>query len=191
VEGRDEESRIESDPDPEGYEPSVRSIRMSEEGERAPGFTVPIARGGAYNDVEEFTLSEAVGNGPIVLAFFPAAFTSGCTEELCTFRDSMASFNDLDAQVYGISTDLPFAQNTFIEREGLNFPLLSDYDHEAIEAYDAVLEGFYDVMHVAERAVFVVDEEGTVTYRWVREGENPDFGRLVEEIREAVEAAAD
>jgi peroxiredoxin len=163
---------------------------MVDEGERAPDFTVPIARGEAYNDVGEFTLSEAIGDGPIVLAFFPAAFTSGCTEELCTFRDSMAAFDDLDAEVYGISTDLPFAQNTFIQQEGLNFPLLSDYEHEAIEAYDVVLEGFYDVMRVAERSVFVVDGEGTVVYRWVREGENPDFDRLVGEIRETVEAIA-
>lgn len=164
---------------------------MVEQGDRAPDFTVPIARGEAYNDVGEFTLTEHLGDGPVVLAFFPAAFTSGCTEELCTFRDSMATFNDLDASVYGVSTDLPFAQNTFIQREGLNFPLLSDYDHEAIEAYGVVQEGFYDVMRVAERAVFVLDDEGSVTYRWVREGENPDFGRLVEEIREAVEAVAD
>lgn len=163
---------------------------MVEKGDRAPDFTVPIARGAAYNDVEEFTLSENLGAGPVVLAFFPAAFTSGCTEELCTFRDSIGAFDALDASVYGISTDLPFAQNTFIQREGLNFPLLSDVDHEAIEAYDVVREEFYDVMRVAERAVFVVDREGIVAYRWVREGENPDFERLVEEIRGVVEATA-
>lgn len=160
---------------------------MVETGDRAPDFTVPIACGEAYNDVEEFTFSEHLGDGPIVLAFFPAAFTSGCTEELCTFRDSIGAFDALDATVYGISTDLPFAQNVFIQQEGLEFPLLSDFDHEAIEAYDVVLEDFYDVMRVAERAVFVVDEKGTVTYRWIREGENPDFDQLVEEIREAVE----
>lgn len=163
---------------------------MVEKGDPAPDFTVPIARGAAYNDVDEFTLSENLGAGPVVLAFFPAAFTSGCTEELCTFRDSIGAFDALDATVYGISTDLPFAQNVFIQQEGLEFPLLSDFDHDAIEAYDVVLEDFYDVMTVAERAVFVVDEEGTITYRWIREGENPDFDRLVEEIREAVEATA-
>ncbi len=162
---------------------------MVEQGDRAPDFTVPIARGGAYNDVEEFTLSEHLGDGPIVLAFFPAAFTSGCTEELCTFRDSIGAFDALEATVYGISTDLPFAQNVFIQQEGLEFPLLSDFDHEAIEAYDVVLEGFYDIMRVAERAIFVVDREGIVVHRWVREDENPDFERLVEEIREVVEAA--
>ncbi|MDL5363481.1 redoxin domain-containing protein [Halalkalicoccus sp. NIPERK01] len=164
---------------------------MVEEGQPAPDFTVPIAGGEAYNDVGEFTLSEHLGEGPVVLAFFPAAFTSGCTEELCTFRDSLSAFDAVDASVYGISTDLPFAQNEFIRQEGLTFPLLSDFEHEAIRRYDVVLEGFYDVMSVAERAVFVLDSEGTVVYRWVRSGENPDFALLVDEVREAVEAIAD
>lgn len=164
---------------------------MIDEGETAPDFTVPIAGGEAYNDVDEFTLSIALGDGPVVLAFFPAAFTSGCTEELCTFRDSIAAFEEVDANVYGISTDLPFAQNEFIRQEGLTFPLLSDFQHEVIQRYDVVLEGFYDVMSVAERAVFVLDEDGTVVYRWVREGENPDFDWLVSEVRDAVEALVD
>lgn len=161
---------------------------MIEEGERAPDFTVPIARGNEYNDVGEFTLSAALGDGPIVLAFFPAAFTSGCTTELCVFRDSMTAFEDLDVAVYAISTDLPFAQNIFIQREGLTFPLLSDFEHEVIEAYGVVLERFYGVMSVAERAVFVLDSEGTVVYRWIRTDENPDFEWLVSDVRDAVEA---
>lgn len=163
---------------------------MVTEGDPAPDFTVPIAGGEAYNDVGEFTLSNESGDGPVVLAFFPAAFTSGCTEELCTFRDSLGAFEAVDASVYGISTDLPFAQNEFIRQEGLTFPLLSDYEHEAIEAYDVVLEDFYDVMSVAERAVFVLDGEGTIVHRWVRDGENPDFDALVDEVREAAESAS-
>ncbi|MEM4780061.1 MAG: redoxin domain-containing protein [Halalkalicoccus sp.] len=163
---------------------------MIEEGESAPDFTVPIARGEAYNDVGEFTLSERLGDGPIVLAFFPAAFTSGCTEELCTFRDSLDAFEELDASVYGISTDLPFAQNEFIRQEGLTFPLLSDYDHEAIRAYGVVREDFYDVLFVAERSAFVLDEEGRVVYRWVESGSETDFEALVEEVRGAIETNA-
>ncbi len=162
---------------------------MIEEGKRAPDFTVPIAGGEAYNDVGEFTLSEHLGSGSVVLAFFPAAFTSGCTEELCTFRDSLSAFEDLDASVYGISTDLPFAQNEFIRQEGLTFPLLSDFDHEAIRKYDVVREDFYDVMSVAERSVFVIDEDGEIVYRWAETDER-DFPALVEEIREIVETLA-
>lgn len=160
-------------------------------GDRAPDFTVPLAGGSAYNDVEEFTLSEAFGEGPIVLAFFPAAFTSGCTDELCTFRDELSAFDDLDARVFAISTDLPFAQNVFAAQHDLNFPLLSDYRNEVIRAYDVVLQGMYDVVDAAERAVFVLDSDGVVTYRWVRDGENPDFDEFVADVRDAVEAAAD
>lgn len=162
---------------------------MLDVGDTAPDFTVPIAGGDAYNDVDEFTLSESLGDGPLVLAFFPAAFTSGCTDEMCTFRDKMTVFRDLDAQVYGISTDLPFAQNIFIRQHNLNFPMLSDYKHTVINAYDVVLEGMYDVVDVAERAVFVLNSEGTITYRWVRENGNPDFDDLIEEVQGAVKAA--
>jgi peroxiredoxin len=85
---------------------------MVQVGEAAPDFTVPMADGDAYNDLEPFTLSEALAAGPVVLAFVPAAFTSACTDELCTFRDSMARFRGLDARVYGLSVDLPFSQKT-------------------------------------------------------------------------------
>jgi peroxiredoxin len=164
---------------------------MVDIGSEAPEFTVPVAGGEAYNDVEPFTLSEELGGGPTVLAFYPAAFTSGCTEEMCAFRDSMATFDDLDASVYGVSVDLPFAQNVWIEEEGLNFPMLSDWDHEVIEKYDVVLEDMYGMVEVAERSVFVLDADGVVTYKWVRDGENPDFGALVAEIGDAVAEAAD
>ena len=155
-------------------------------GRDAPDFTVPKAGGDAYNDIEPFTLSDAVGDGPIVLAFYPAAFTSGCTEEMCAFRDSMDAFDDLDASVYGVSVDLPFAQNVWIREEELNVPMLADWNHEVIHAYDVVLEDMYGMIEVAERSVFVVDTDGTVAYRWVRDGDNPDFAELVDEIESAV-----
>lgn len=162
---------------------------MVERGDSAPDFTVPVANGSAYNDVDEFTLSEALRDGPVVLAFFPAAFTSGCTDEMCTFRDSMAAFEELDAQVYGISVDLPFAQNVWMMEHDLNFPLLSDWDHEVTETYGVVLEGMYDLIDASERSVFVIDTDGIVRYKWVRDGDNPDFEVLVGEVRDAVEAA--
>ena len=163
---------------------------MVDVGDVAPDFTVPKAGGEAYNDVEAFTLSDAVGGGPIVLAFFPAAFTSGCTAEMCSFRDSMGEFDELDARVYGVSVDLPFAQNVWMREEGLNFPMLSDWNHDVIHAYDVVLEDMYGMIEAAQRSVLVLDADGVVTYRWVREGENPDFGELVSEIREAVAEVA-
>ncbi len=162
---------------------------MVDVGDEAPDFTVPKAGGTAYNDVEAFTLADHVAAGPTVLAFFPAAFTSGCTEEMCAFRDSMSAFDELDARVYGVSVDLPFSQNVWIQQEGLNFPMLSDWDHEVIHDYDVVLEDMYGMIEVAQRSVFVVDADGVVTYRWVREGDNPDFEDLVSEVRDAVAEA--
>lgn len=161
---------------------------MIEEGDQAPDFTVPRAGGNAYNDLEQFTLSDALGEGSIVLAFVPAAFTGGCTEEMCTFRDSMDAFEALDATVYGISVDLPFAQNIWIQEHGLPFSMLSDWDHEVIRKYDVVLEDMYGSIEAAERSVFVLDASGTVVYKWVRSDENPDFEVFTAEIRDVVEA---
>lgn len=158
-------------------------------GDEAPDFTVPIARGNGT--VEAFTLSEALGDGPLVLAFFPAAFTGGCTTEMCTFRDSMAAFEDLDASVYGVSVDLPFALNEFIDQQELNFPMLSDASHRLIADYGVELAGLDGLVRLAERSVFVIDDDGVVTYRWVRvDGQNPDFEELVEEVRTAAAEAA-
>jgi peroxiredoxin len=159
-------------------------------GETAPTFTVPIAHGDAYDDIGEFSLAEALGDGPLVLAFFPAAFTGGCTEEMCTFRDSLAAFEAVDARVYGLSVDLPFALNTFIRRHDLSFPMLSDVDRTVIHDYDVIIEDLYGIPEVADRAVFVLDDAGTVTYAWAREGErNPDFEALVDEVRTAAAQA--
>ncbi|MEF8783081.1 MAG: redoxin domain-containing protein [Haloarculaceae archaeon] len=89
---------------------------MVQIGEQAPEFTVPKAGGDAYNDL---------GEGPVVLVFVPAAFTSACTEELCTFRDSLARFATLGARVYGVSVDLPFAQNIWIREQDLILTAIS------------------------------------------------------------------
>ncbi len=160
---------------------------MVDVGDSAPDFTVPVAGGEAYNDIGEFTLSEALAEGPVVLAFVPAAFTSACTEELCAFRDGLARFVDLDARVYGLSVDLPFSQNVWMREEGLTFPLLSDWEHQVIHAYDAVLPDMYGTLEVASRTVFVVDAGGTVTFRQDYDTGDPDID--LAEIEAAVAAA--
>ncbi len=161
-----------------------------EVGDDAPRFTLPIARGRSYNDIEEFSLEAALGDGPVVLAFFPAAFTSGCTDELCAFTDGLSAFERVDADVYGVSVDLSFAHNEFIVKEDLSVPLLSDHEHEVTRAYGVVQEAMYGHFEVSRRAVFVLDEAGVVAYRWVREGDNPAFGEFVDEVAEAAAAAA-
>ncbi len=137
-------------------------------------------------DRKEVHLRDLLGK-PLVLAFFPAAFTGVCTTELCTFRDRLARFNALDAQVYGISIDLPFSLKAFAEQNGLNFPLLSDMDREAIRAFDVtwpLLSGV--VKESANRAMLVLDGAGNTVYRWV--AEKPSIEPPYEEVVAAVEA---
>jgi peroxiredoxin len=155
---------------------------MVDTGDAAPDFTVPLANG----DVETFTLSEHLDDAPIVLAFFPAAFTTTCTSEMCSFRDRIANFEDVGATVYGISVDLPYTLNEFRRRNDLTFGLLSDERRELIDAYDVASAFQPTDIRVARRAVFVVDGDGTVTYRWLAETpkQEPDY----DAVREAAEA---
>src|SRR6056297_1195009 len=124
--------------------------------------------------------------------FFPAAFSTTCTAELCTFRDDLAQFNELGATVFGISTDTSYALERFHQEEGLTFDLISDNDGSIIEAYDIVDDesfAYKGMTGVATRSVFVVDDEGTIRYAWIADnpGQEPDYDAVVE----AVESAAD
>ncbi|WP_254763490.1 redoxin domain-containing protein [Natrinema marinum] len=152
-------------------------------GDDAPDFTAPLANG----DIEEFALSDRLEDeAPIVLAFFPGAFTSVCTTEMCAFQDRLADFNDLDAAVYGVSRDSPFTLNEFREQNGLEFGLISDYNKEITDDYGIAMD-FADlgVYGVAKRAVFVIDGHGEITYAWVSDdpGVEPDY----DEVEAAVE----
>jgi peroxiredoxin len=156
---------------------------MVDIGDEAPDFTAPLANGG----VETFTLSEHLDEAPIVLAFFPAAFTNTCTTEMCTFRDQLANFEDVGATVYGVSVDLPYTLNEFRTRNDLTFGLISDERRELIESYGVVDQWEPRDMRVAQRAVFVVDSDGTITYRWL--GDDPKQEPEYDAVREAAEAS--
>jgi peroxiredoxin len=124
-----------------------------------------------------------------VLAFFPAAFTSVCTAEMCTFRDQLGEFEGLAARVYGVSVDSPFSLKEYKTKLGLTFPLLSDHKHEAIEAYDLVFPNLANIGFVcARRSVFVIGKNGNVAWRWLSEhpGQQPDY----DAVKKAVAAAA-
>lgn len=123
----------------------------------------------------------------VVLAFFPAAFTGVCEKELCTFRDSLAALNSLNATVFGVSVDAPFANKAFAEKNGLGFPLLSDYAREAVRAFDVAHEDFAGMpgYTAAKRSVFVIDPAGVVRYAWV--APNPGVEPNYDEVKAAVE----
>ena len=156
---------------------------MVSEGDDAPEFTAPMAT--ADGDIQEVGLEDLIQDGPAVLAFFPGAFTSVCTHEMITFRDRLDNLTEEGASLYGVSVDSPFSLQEFAEQNDLEFPLISDTNKELIDAYDVSMD-FADLGFegVAKRAVFVVDESGTVTYAWVSDdpGVEPDY--------EDVEAAA-
>lgn len=116
---------------------------------------------------ETIKLSEKLAHGPVVLAFFPLAFTGVCTEEMCEFRDGLSEFANLKAQVFAISVDSRFSLNAFAEKNNLTFPLLSDFNKEVSKAYDAQYETFLGLKGVAKRSAFVIDTQGTIRYRWV------------------------
>ena len=156
---------------------------MVETGDTAPDFTAPLANG----DVDSFTLSEHLDEAPLVLAFFPGAFTSVCSHEMTEFRDRMSEFEAAGATVYGLSVDSPFALNAFRDDLELNFDLISDAEKDVIDDY-AVEMDFADlgVYNVAKRSVFVVDADGEVRYAWVSDdpGVEPDYDEVLEAVEE-------
>jgi len=129
-------------------------------GSTAPDFTLP------NQEREPVTLSQSRGR-PVVLAFFPAAFSSGCIDELCTFRDAFGRLGEAKAQVFGLSVDTFFALKAFHTDQKLNFPLLSDFNKQVIRDYGVFNEDMIGLKGIAKRAVFVLDRHGVVGYRQV------------------------
>ena len=148
-------------------------------GQAAPDFTL------YENDREQRSLSEFKGQN-VVLAFFPGAFTGVCTTEMCTFRDRSDRLNSLKAQVLGISVDGAFSQKVFSDQNNLNFPLLSDFTRQVVNQYDVALPNFAGMEGyvAAQRAVFVVDKEGVVRYKWVapNPGVEPDYDEIIRAV---------
>jgi peroxiredoxin len=140
-------------------------------GSKAPDFTL------MDQDRKPVTLSSATQNGPVVLAFFPAAFSSVCQNEMCTFRDSLATLGESKAQVFGISTDTFFALKAWSDQQRLNFPLLSDYNKEVIAQYGVANPDMIGLKNIAKRAVFVIGRDGVVRHREVLEDarNEPDY----------------
>ena len=153
---------------------------MPDIGSDAPDFTLPDHKR------EAVTLSSLRGKN-VVLAFFPAAFTGVCEKELCTFRDAVAQFNDIDASVFGVSVDAPFSNAAFAEKNGLNFQILSDYARKAVNAYGIAHDDFAGMAGytAAKRSVFVVDKEGKLRWSWVADnpGQEPDYDAVQSAVK--------
>jgi peroxiredoxin len=146
-------------------------------GSKAPDFTL------TDQDRQPVTLSAQRGR-PVVLAFFPAAFSSVCTKELCTLRDQLGKLNRANAQVYGISVDTFFALKAFQTDQKLTFPLLSDFNKQVIRDYGVFNEDMVGLKGIAKRAVFVLDKDGIVRHREVLDDarNEPDYQKVFDAL---------
>ncbi len=130
-------------------------------GSKAPDFSLKSKQASGLVDVK---LSNNLGKKNTVLLFFPAAFTSVCTREMCEISDGMSSYSSLNADVIGISVDTPFAQEAWALKEKITFTLASDLNKETIKKYDVVFPMLAGVGDTAARAAFIVDKNGVIQY---------------------------
>lgn len=144
-------------------------------GEKAPGFELKDTEG---NPVR---LSDLLKDGkPVILAFYPAAFSPPCSDELSLFQETLGEFERLNAKLIGISVDNYWAAAAFAKAKGITFPLLSDFHPKGAVAQK------YGVMRddgIAERALFIIDPKGIIRYSYVSPIlENPGADRLLDEL---------
>ena len=150
-------------------------------GAKAPDFALP------NQDRDTVRLSDELKKGPVVLAFMPAAFSSVCTTEMCTFRDSSPELGNVGARVLGITTDTFFSLKAWADAQKIPFTLLSDYNKDVIRQYGVANPDMIGLKDIAKRAVFVIDRSGVVRHREVLDDarNEPDYGK----VRAAVSAA--
>tara|TARA_B100001248_G_scaffold223203_1_gene179914 strand:- start:19 stop:489 length:471 start_codon:yes stop_codon:yes gene_type:complete len=153
---------------------------MSNLNETAPDFNLKNTE---KNDI---ALSSYKGK-TVVLAFYPGAFTGVCDTEMCSLRDSMNSFNDLNSTVLGISVDSPWANAEFAKKYEINFNLLSDYNRDVSKAYDMIFNGLggLEGYECSNRGVIIIDGQGLIQYRWVAEnpGVEPNYPEIIEKVK--------
>ncbi len=148
-------------------------------GSSAPDFTLKTKTPEGLSDI---TLSSYKEESSVVLLFFPFAFTGVCTEETCSVRDDLSSYENLNAKVFGISVDSPFAQEAMSIKEELNFPLLSDFNKEVSSKYGVLYEDFIGFKGVSKRSAFVISKNGDVAFSWSSDDPKqlPDFNAIKE-----------
>lgn len=152
------------------------------QGDQAPDVTLPS------HSNEQVSLASLYREQPTVVVFFPLAFTSTCTEELCTFRDDLALYNGVNAKVVAVSVDSPFVLDRFRTEIGAEYLFLSDFNREASTAFGVLREAPLGpgLRNASDRAVFIVNQDGTVRYVW--HSTNPGLLPPFDDIRAALAA---
>ncbi len=156
-------------------------------GDKAPDFTLVTKTAEGPQIVK---LADHIGKSNIVLLFFPMAFTSVCSQEMCDISNGIKDYEDLDAKVFGISGDSPFAQEIWAQKENITVPLLSDYEHSVAKAYGVAYDQFLPEANlimggVSKRSAFVIDKNGVVRFADVKDHPKdlPDFDGVKSALR--------
>jgi len=151
-------------------------------GDKAPDFELTTK---AAEGPKKLKLSANFGRKNTVLLFFPMAFTGVCTKEMCEVSQGMNAYSSLNAEVWGISGDNPFAQASWAEKEKITVPLLADYEHKVTHAYGIAYDSFLPQKNlgmggVARRSAFVIDKQGVIRYAESSEdpGQLPNFDKI-------------
>jgi len=152
-----------------------------EVGQEAPDFSL-------YNtELKEISLKDLTSKSNVVLLFFPLAFTGVCTKELCSTRDDIANYEQLNATVVGISVDSAFTLAKFREEQQLPFDLLSDFNKEVSQKYDSLYEQFpkFGLKGVTKRSAFVINQQGIIKYAEILQDASkvPDFDKIIEALQ--------
>jgi len=153
-------------------------------GQKVPEFALPDA------DQKTRSLSELTKQGPVVLAFFPFAFSGVCDKEMCSFRDGIGALQGAGAQLVGISVDSSFSLKAFAQTYNLQFPLLSDFNKKVAKLYGVLQDPWVGLGYrgVAKRAIIVVDQQEKLRYRWVTDNpsEEPPYAEVVKAAQRLV-----
>jgi peroxiredoxin len=157
-------------------------------GNKAPDFTLPTK---TAEGLKQIKLSDNFGKKNTLLLFFPMAYTGTCTTEMCNMSKELPNYSELNATVYGISGDNPFAQEAWAQKEKITVPLLSDYEHKVAKAYDVAYDSFLPQMNlgmagVAKRSAFIIDKNGVIQYAESNDDarELPNFDKVKAKLAE-------
>ncbi|MGE0412360.1 MAG: redoxin domain-containing protein [Verrucomicrobiales bacterium] len=157
-------------------------------GSKAPDFELTTL---GANGPELVKLSDQIGSANIVLLFVPMAFTGVCTKEFCEVSAGIGAYDKLNAKIFGISGDNPFAQQNWAQKEGITLTLLSDYEHSAAIAYDVAYTSFLPEKNlkmggVPKRSAFIVDKDGIIQYAESHDnpGDLPNFEAIQAKLAE-------
>ncbi len=157
-------------------------------GTKAPDFSLPTK---TADGPKQIKLSDNFDKTNTLLLFFPMAFTGTCTTEMCGISKELPNYSDINATVYGISGDNPFAQEAWAKKESITVPLLSDYEHKIAKEYDVIYDSFLPQMNlgmggVPKRSAFIVDREGVIQYAESNDDarELPDFDKIKAKLAE-------